>query len=128
MHISASSPVFSFRTAERDNELFIVAAGPAFDPGDGEARHGSVRDLTSFLRSSFDVETLSHLWTSEHFDPMDDLAFAGKASSSPNLFVATGITPGDNHKASLRQKFWQRPLSAMLILAPDFTMPLGLGR
>jgi glycine/D-amino acid oxidase-like deaminating enzyme/nitrite reductase/ring-hydroxylating ferredoxin subunit len=92
MFISAGSPTHSVRSAEKGGQSYLVAAGGEFKTGDGKAESEAVDDLCRFLRNSYGVQRLDHLWTNEDFRAMDGLPFIGRASSSaPKLFVATGF-------------------------------------
>lgn len=92
MFISAESPTHSFRTAERDGETFIVAAGGTYKTGHAGEQRAMMSDLRRFLREAFGVEEVAHAWTNEDFGPMDGVPFVGCASSSkPHLLVATGF-------------------------------------
>jgi nitrite reductase/ring-hydroxylating ferredoxin subunit len=92
MSISIETPSHSLRTAERNGETFLIAAGGEFKPGDTEGENEMVADLRNFLREHFGVEQPDHLWTNEDFRPMDGLPYIGKARpSKPRLHVATGF-------------------------------------
>lgn len=92
MFISSEEPVHSFRGAERDGEAWLVAAGGRYKPGHADEQSAQVEDLRGFLRDSFGITQIDHLWTSEDFDPVDGVPFVGRAASSaPNLLVATGF-------------------------------------
>ncbi|UUP18708.1 FAD-dependent oxidoreductase [Nitratireductor thuwali] len=90
--ISAGSPSHSFRTAQRDDQVYLVAAGGEYKPAHPDEQAGVIEDLLRFLREHFRIEQPTHLWTNEDFRSMDGAAFIGPATSSkPNLLVATGF-------------------------------------
>lgn len=92
MYLSSGSPTRSFRTADRDGKLFLVAAGGEFKPGEADEQGAAVEDLTSFLKDAFGIGAPTHLWINEDFRPMDDLPFVGPvAGSKPRLHVAIGF-------------------------------------
>lgn len=92
MFISAGSPSRSLRTARRDGQTFLVAAGREFHPGEPEDERGAIDDLRDFLKTQFGIEEPTHLWTNEDFRPMDGAAFVGPADKRhTNLLVATGF-------------------------------------
>lgn len=92
MFISAGEPSHSFRTASKDGNRFLVAAGGEFKTGDRKAADEAVTDMLAFLERTFGIHQPSHLWINEDFRSMDGMAFVGPASSSrPSLLVATGF-------------------------------------
>lgn len=93
MFISAAHPSHSFRTASRNGQTFLIAAGNEYRPGEPDAQRRTVEDLRAFLRQYFRIEEPSHLWTNEDFRSMDATAFIGQAGKKyPNFFVATGFS------------------------------------
>jgi glycine/D-amino acid oxidase-like deaminating enzyme len=92
MYKSAGDPSHSFRTAERDGDRWLIAAGNKFKPGDPGAQASAVEDLRGFIKEHFGISEPSHLWINEDFHAMDGAAFVGRAArSTPNLLVATGF-------------------------------------
>ncbi|WP_173933546.1 FAD-dependent oxidoreductase [Chelativorans sp. Marseille-P2723] len=91
MFINAGSPSHSLRTAERDGQTYLIAAGGEYKQGEEEDQQRMMDDLRTFLEKEFGIRTLSHAWTNEDFRPMDGVAFVGPASSDGTLQVATGF-------------------------------------
>ncbi|MDQ2633453.1 MAG: FAD-dependent oxidoreductase [Pseudomonadota bacterium] len=92
MYISAGSPSFSLRTANRDNDRYLMVAGPEFKPGEQTGQAKAVDQMRAFLGRSFDAWEPTHLWINEDFRSMDGIPFVGQATSDdPNLLVATGF-------------------------------------
>jgi glycine/D-amino acid oxidase-like deaminating enzyme/nitrite reductase/ring-hydroxylating ferredoxin subunit len=92
MFISAEQPTRSVRTARRGEELWLVAIGEAFKPGQPDEAERSQRDLDAFLRKEFAIAQIDHVWTNEDYESMDGMPFVGRATtSSDHLYVATGF-------------------------------------
>ena len=92
MFISAGTPSHSLRTAVKDGQTYLIAAGGEFKSGEPDKEREMVEDLRSFLSQHFGMNALTHLWTNEDFRPMDGAAFIGPANSRhENLLVATGF-------------------------------------
>lgn len=92
MFISAGTPSRSFRTATKDSQRFLVAAGGEFKTGDQKGAGDTIADMLAFVDRSFGIKEVTHLWINEDFRSMDGVAFVGPASSSkPHLLLATGF-------------------------------------
>ncbi|WP_051469694.1 FAD-dependent oxidoreductase [Chelativorans sp. J32] len=92
MFISSGTPSHSLRTAVKDGQTYLIAAGGEFKTGEPEKEREMVEDLRSFLSANFGIDEFTHLWTNEDFRPMDGAAFIGPATNShQNLLVATGF-------------------------------------
>jgi glycine/D-amino acid oxidase-like deaminating enzyme/nitrite reductase/ring-hydroxylating ferredoxin subunit len=92
MFISAGEPTRSFRRARYDGADYVVATGPTFRPGEGEAPGEAFAELEGWLAAHFDLDGERFRWTNEDFKPMDGLPFVGAASGdTPRLLVATGF-------------------------------------
>jgi glycine/D-amino acid oxidase-like deaminating enzyme/nitrite reductase/ring-hydroxylating ferredoxin subunit len=92
MFISAGSPSHSLRTAMKNGQTYLIAAGGEFKTGEAEQEKRMLEDLRAFLNRNFGIESFTHLWTNEDFRPMDGMPYIGPASSGdPDLLVATGF-------------------------------------
>jgi len=92
MFISAGSPTHSLRTARKNGQTYLIAAGGEFRTGEAEQERQAVEDLRTFLEDVFGIRNPTHFWTNEDFRPMDGAAFVGPASNShENLLIATGF-------------------------------------
>lgn len=95
MFISAGAPTRSFRTARRDGQDWLIAAGKEFKLGDAEQQRDAIADLRAWLLDCFGIQALSHLWTNEDFRPMDGLAFVGaRPRRSPICWSPPASKPG----------------------------------
>ncbi|WP_309084239.1 FAD-dependent oxidoreductase [Chelativorans sp.] len=92
MFISAGSPSHSLRTAVRNGQTYLIAAGGEFKNGETEQERQVVEELRTFLADVFGIRSITHFWTNEDFRPMDGAAFIGPAGRGrENLLVATGF-------------------------------------
>jgi glycine/D-amino acid oxidase-like deaminating enzyme/nitrite reductase/ring-hydroxylating ferredoxin subunit len=92
MFISAEQPTRSVRTARWGEEVWLVAAGGSFKPGEAEEAEATLKDLVDFLRTEFAVDSIDYQWINEDYESMDGMPFVGRASSSAtHLYVATGF-------------------------------------
>ena len=92
MFISAGEPTRSFRRARHAGADYVVATGPTFRPGEGDAQREAFAELEGWLAAHFDLDGERFRWTNEDYRPMDGLPFVGAASGdTPHLLVATGF-------------------------------------
>jgi glycine/D-amino acid oxidase-like deaminating enzyme/nitrite reductase/ring-hydroxylating ferredoxin subunit len=92
MFISTEQPTHSVRTGRWGDEVWLVAAGGSFKPGESEEAEATLKDLAAFVRTEFGVDSIDYYWTNEDYESMDGMPFVGRASSSADhLFVATGF-------------------------------------
>jgi glycine/D-amino acid oxidase-like deaminating enzyme len=69
----------------------MVATGPGFRPGEGDAQDKGIAEIAGWICDTFGLEPETG-WTNEDFMPMDGLPYVGAATgSTPNLLVATGF-------------------------------------
>ena len=96
MFISAGTPIHSVRTARWRDDIFLVAVGGSYKPGDTDAEIKAFEDLTAFVSGEFGVGSIDYYWTNEDYESMDGMPFVGRArSGAEHLYVATGFTPGE---------------------------------
>jgi glycine/D-amino acid oxidase-like deaminating enzyme/nitrite reductase/ring-hydroxylating ferredoxin subunit len=92
MFISTEQPTHSVRTARWRDQVWLVAVGGTYKPGDADEAERMFQDLESFLRSEFGVDAIEYRWTNEDYESMDGMPFVGRASSATDhLYVATGF-------------------------------------
>ena len=92
MYLSASSPVFSFRTAEYEgNELLLVGGGEhkTGNPPSYEYTYGVLENMAKKYYPNCEV---LYRWNTRDCIPLDKIPYIGSYSSSkPNMFVGTGF-------------------------------------
>jgi nitrite reductase/ring-hydroxylating ferredoxin subunit len=91
MYLSVDTPSHSIRTALRDGERWLVAAGGRYRTGEENAENRMLADLEAFLRDGFGIAAPDYVWSNEDFQSMDDMPFVGRVSESKALYVATGF-------------------------------------
>lgn len=84
-------PYHYYRTQEIDGELFLIAGGEDHKTGHEENTVACFRKLEAYIRKYFAVETITHRWSSQYFEPVDGLPYIGHLPGHPgNMYVATG--------------------------------------
>lgn len=84
-------PYHYYRTQEIDGELYFIAGGEDHKTGHEENTEACFRKLEAHVRKYFNVESVTHRWSSQYFDPVDGLPYIGHLPGHPeNMFVATG--------------------------------------
>jgi glycine/D-amino acid oxidase-like deaminating enzyme/nitrite reductase/ring-hydroxylating ferredoxin subunit len=92
MFISTEQPTHSVRTGRWGDEVWLIAAGGSFKPGESEEAEATLKDLGDFARTEFGIDSIDYQWTNEDYQSMDGMPFVGRASSSAgHLYVATGF-------------------------------------
>src|SRR5688572_2254747 len=84
-------PYHYFRTQEVDGEKYFIAGGEDHKTGHEENTEGCFKTLEAYVRNYYDIEEVTHRWSSQYFDPADGLPYIGHLPGHPtNMFVATG--------------------------------------
>lgn len=84
-------PYHYFRTQEIDGEKYFIAGGEDHKTGHEENTEACFKRLEAFVRNYYDIEEVTHRWSSQYFDPADGLPYIGHLPGHPtNMFVATG--------------------------------------
>jgi glycine/D-amino acid oxidase-like deaminating enzyme/nitrite reductase/ring-hydroxylating ferredoxin subunit len=92
MFISTERRTHSVRTTRRGDEVWLIAVGGSFKPGQSGKAEESFKDLMDFLRTEFGVNRIDYYWTNEDYESMDGMPFVGRASAATDhLYVATGF-------------------------------------
>jgi glycine/D-amino acid oxidase-like deaminating enzyme/nitrite reductase/ring-hydroxylating ferredoxin subunit len=92
MYIRAERPTHSIRTHRRNGEIFGIAAGPSFKPGDTEEERKSFEEIERWLLERFDAGPVAYRWVNEDYSSIDSMPFVGWSSSSGDRYlVATGF-------------------------------------
>jgi glycine/D-amino acid oxidase-like deaminating enzyme/nitrite reductase/ring-hydroxylating ferredoxin subunit len=92
MYISAEQPTHSIRTHRQNGEIFGVAAGPSFKPGDTEEERKSFDEIERWLIGKFDAGPIAYRWVNEDYSSVDSAPFVGwSASTGERYLVATGF-------------------------------------
>lgn len=78
----------SYRTPEGD---LLVVGGADHKTGEGD-EEASYRDLESYVRDRWRVESIPYRWSSQFYEPIDGLPYIGRAFSSEHVLVGTGYS------------------------------------
>jgi glycine/D-amino acid oxidase-like deaminating enzyme/nitrite reductase/ring-hydroxylating ferredoxin subunit len=93
MYINVEEPSRSIRTHRRaDGQVYGIAAGTAFKPGQTDEERQHFRELERWLTETFDAGPVEHRWVNEDYTPVDGAPFVGRSSSKGDAYlVATGF-------------------------------------
>ena len=69
----------------------LVVGGADHKTGEGD-EEASYRDLESYARDHWQVESIPYRWSSQFYDPIDGLPFIGRTFSSEHVLVGTGYS------------------------------------
>jgi glycine/D-amino acid oxidase-like deaminating enzyme/nitrite reductase/ring-hydroxylating ferredoxin subunit len=93
MYLTAEWPTHSFRTHRQSGEIFGIAAGPSFKPGQTDEERKSFEEIERWLLETFDAgPVVAYRWVNEDYSSMDSAPFVGWSSSRGERYlVATGF-------------------------------------
>ena len=92
MSISADAPTRSLRAAPVEGGELLLVGGEGHRTGDGAATAERYGALEAFARSHWDVEAVTHRWSSQDAVPLDGLPLVGRATPrTRRLLIATGF-------------------------------------
>jgi glycine/D-amino acid oxidase-like deaminating enzyme/nitrite reductase/ring-hydroxylating ferredoxin subunit len=84
-------PYHYYRSQEINGEMFFIAGGEDHKTAHESNTEQCFRKLESHVREHFDVEKITHKWSSQYYEPTDGLPYIGHLpGTSGNIFVATG--------------------------------------
>ena len=89
-YYSAGSPTRSLRMAEEDGEHLVVVVGESHKTGEEPYTEARYAALTSWLEDRFPIRGIRYRWSTQDYDSMDSLPYAGYAGSG-NVLAATGF-------------------------------------
>ena len=93
MHISADGPTRSLRGVPVEDGELLLVGGEGHRTGDHDAATPERFDrLEAFARAHWDVQAVTHRWSSQDAMPLDGLPLVGRATPrSERLLLATGF-------------------------------------
>ena len=92
-----------YRTEVIDGVPLLIAGGCDHKTGHAEDTTAHFRELEAHLRSLFPVESITHQWSSQYFEPADGLPYIGHLPMADDrIFVATGYN-GTDHLGTFLQ-------------------------
>jgi glycine/D-amino acid oxidase-like deaminating enzyme len=87
-----SDPYHYYRSQKIDGEEFLIAGGEDHKTGHEENTDQCFRNLESYIRKYFEVESIAYRWSSQYFVPTDGLPYIGHLPGNrDNVFTATGF-------------------------------------
>lgn len=85
-------PYRYYRTQEINGEKYLIAGGEDHKTGHEENTERPFRNLETYLRQWFDIDSVAFRWSSQYYVPADGLPYIGKLpGAEDNIFVATGF-------------------------------------
>lgn len=83
-------PYHYFRYHRKDENNYLIIGG--FDHKTGQEKDTTrpFKDLENYARENFDIEEITHQWSSQFYVPVDGLPYIGKMPGEENMYVATG--------------------------------------
>ena len=92
MHISADGPTRSLRGVPVEDGELLLVGGEGHRTGDDAATPERFDRLEAFARAHWDVQAVTHRWSSQDAMPLDGLPLVGRATPrSERLLLATGF-------------------------------------
>lgn len=84
-------PYHYYRTQEINGENYFIAGGEDHKTAHEANTEQCLRKLESHVREYFNIETITHKWSSQYYEPADGLPYIGQLpGTNENIFVATG--------------------------------------
>ncbi|MEC5156120.1 FAD-dependent oxidoreductase [Chryseobacterium sp. MP_3.2] len=84
-------PYHYYRTQEIDGQKYIIAGGEDHKTGQEENPEERFENLENYVRQYFDVDKITHRWSSQFYTPTDGLPFIGKSPGDEHIYWATGF-------------------------------------
>ncbi len=86
-------PYHYYRTQEIDGKKYLIVGGEDHKTAHEENTDACFTNLIAHARQLFDVEAVTHRWSSQYFEPSDGLPYIGHLPGNPeNVYVATGYS------------------------------------
>jgi nitrite reductase/ring-hydroxylating ferredoxin subunit len=85
-------PYHYYRTQEIDGKKYFIVGGDDHKTGHEPNTAKPFLSLESHVRNNFDVEAVTHQWSSQYYEPADGLPYIGVLPGhAKNVLVATGF-------------------------------------
>jgi len=93
MYINAGTPSRSIRTVRRDGEPLLLIGGDGHKPGEEPDTEQRYRNLETFMRDRFGIESeVTHRWSTQDYMSVDRVPYVGRLTRrAGNLYAATGF-------------------------------------
>lgn len=84
-------PYHYYRSQKVNGEMYFIVGGEDHKTAHETNTENCFRKLESHVRENFDVEEITHKWSSQYYEPADGLPYIGHLpGEKDNIFVATG--------------------------------------
>lgn len=83
-------PYRYYRTQEVEGQKYVIAGGEDHKTGHEKNPDERFQMLEDYVRQYFDVEEITHRWSSQFYTPNDSLPFIGKSPGEHHIYWATG--------------------------------------
>jgi len=90
MFIRASRPLHSIRTVRHEGEELLLFLDETHQTGKGGDTAERYRSMQEQMKEWFDPEIL-YYWSTQDYEPSDDVPFIGRYPGKKNMLVATGF-------------------------------------
>lgn len=84
-------PYHYYRTQEIHGKKYIIAGGYDHKTGHEENTESCFRELESYLRTYFDIDSIDYKWSSQYYSSTDGLPYIGKFPGHDTIYCATGF-------------------------------------
>lgn len=86
-------PFHYYRTQVIGDQKYLIFGGEDHKTGHDEDANSHLVNLEAYLRKQFEIESITHRWSSQFYEPADGLAYIGLLpGQSENIYVATGFS------------------------------------
>ncbi|OQP46273.1 oxidoreductase [Niastella yeongjuensis] len=84
-------PYRYYRTQVIEGEPYFIVGGEDHKTGHEDNTEACFNRLLANVRKYFNVESITHKWSSQYYEPADGLPYIGELPGArPNVYVATG--------------------------------------
>jgi len=85
-------PYHYYRTQQIDGQNYLICGGEDHKTGDSDNTAAAFLKLESHVRAYFDVEAITHRWSSQYYEPTDGIPYIGVLPGhTARVLVATGF-------------------------------------
>ena len=85
-------PYHYYRSQEVNGKQYLIAGGEDHKTGHEENTDKCFRNLESYVRKYFDVDSVAYRWSSQYYVPTDGLPYIGHLPGNrENIYCATGF-------------------------------------
>lgn len=92
MYLGVDAPTRSVRPLRFDDgRVGLVVGGNGHRVGEERDTPGQYRDLESWARDTFAVESVEARWSAQDYSPLDHVPYIGRSPRRARTFVATGF-------------------------------------